>query len=217
MKCQFCGAQLLDNAKFCEECGSAQQNYSDSAPVFTPQPQYQQQGYQQYGGYQNQYQQPQYGQSRAGMGESRRSGEPESPIYTNFGTAIKLFFHNWKNFSGRSTRSEFWYAYLFQMIIGTVIGYVPFLPLLIFGLVISLVVYIPFLAVSIRRLHDIGKSGWWYLIAFTCVGAFVLLYWYSKPGDPCSNQYGPSAEELDAQNPPLDNSFNNYNNYNNYN
>ena len=210
MKCPYCGATLLDNAKFCEECGAVQSNYSDNAPDFGQQYQNQQPQYQQPQYQQPQYQQqPLYGQSRAGKGESQRSGEPSSPIYTNFGTAIKLFFHNWNNFSGRSTRSEFWYAYVLQFIIGTVTGFLP----LFLSLAASIVLFVPFLAVSLRRLHDIGKSGWWYLIAFTCVGAFVLLYWYAQPGDPVSNQYGPSSEELDMQD---QNTYNNFNNYNNF-
>ena len=200
MKCPYCGATLLNNARFCEECGAVQSNYSDAAPDFGQQAQYQQPQFQQ---------QPQYGQSRAGMGVSMRSGEPQSPIYTDFANAVKLFFHNWNNFSGRSTRSEFWYAYLLQMMIGVVTARLP----LIISLAASIAMFVPFLAVSVRRLHDIGKSGWWYLIAFTCVGAFVLIYWYSKPGDPLSNQYGPSAEELDIQNPRIGNNFNNTNNF----
>ena len=230
MICPFCGASLLDNAKFCEECG-AEQYYSSAAPGFGQQPNYQQPNYQQPNyqqpnyqqpnyqqpNYQQpNYQQPAYGQSRAGMGESQRAGEPESPIYTSFGTAVKLFFHNWNNFKGRSTRSEYWYAYLFQMIISFAISMVTIVPYGILGYLVSLVFFVPSLAVSIRRLHDIGKSGWWYLIVFTCVGAFVLLYWYSQPGSPVQNEFGPSAEELDMQNPMNESNFNSYNNYNQF-
>ena len=98
---------------------------------------------------------------------------------------------------------------LIEMMIGVVTARLP----LIISLAASIAMFVPFLAVSVRRLHDIGKSGWWYLIAFTCVGAFVLIYWYSKPGDPLSNQYGPLAEELDIQNPSIGNNFNNTNNF----
>ncbi|MBE6862947.1 MAG: DUF805 domain-containing protein [Ruminococcus sp.] len=179
MKCPYCGAELLNNAKFCEECGAAtgNDNYSSSAPQFS-------QPY----GQQQQNSRPQVDPNYV----------PDPPAFVTFPQAVKMFFKNWNNFSGRSTRSEFWYAYILQMIIGTVAGYIGMgnytVTLLASGLV-SLILFIPFLAASVRRLHDIGKSGWWYLIAFTCIGAFFLLYWYAQPGDPNENMYGPSAEQ----------------------
>ena len=61
----------------------------------------------------------------------------------------------------------------------------------------SLVVLIPSIAVSIRRLHDIGKSGWWLLIAFIpCIGAFVLLYFLIQDSQQESNQYGPNPKGM---------------------
>jgi uncharacterized membrane protein YhaH (DUF805 family) len=52
---------------------------------------------------------------------------------------------------------------------------------------------IPGIAVTVRRLHDINKSGWWILIAFTVVGIIPLIYWYCQPGTPGKNQYGGPA------------------------
>ena len=54
---------------------------------------------------------------------------------------------------------------------------------------------IPGIAAVVRRFHDIGKSGWWYFIAFVpCIGIFPLLYFLVKPGDVGENQYGPDPK-----------------------
>ena len=54
-----------------------------------------------------------------------------------------------------------------------------------------LAVFLPYLGVSVRRLHDINRSGWWILIGFVpLVGALLLIYWYVQPGTPGKNDYG---------------------------
>jgi len=53
---------------------------------------------------------------------------------------------------------------------------------------------IPGIAVGVRRLHDVGRSGWWMLIALTGIGAFVLLYWFVKDSEPGNNEYGPNPK-----------------------
>ena len=45
-------------------------------------------------------------------------------------------------------------------------------------------------AVMVRRLHDVNRSGWWFLIYLTIIGIFVLLYWYVQKGDEADNRYG---------------------------
>jgi uncharacterized membrane protein YhaH (DUF805 family) len=52
---------------------------------------------------------------------------------------------------------------------------------------------------SIRRLHDIGRSGWWVLIALTVIGIFVLLYWACKKGTPGPNSFGADPFGADGQ------------------
>lgn len=64
----------------------------------------------------------------------------------------------------------------------------PAMPIL--SLVVSLGLLIPSIAVSARRLHDVNKSGWWLLIAFTIVGLIPLLIWYVKKSDEGSNRFG---------------------------
>jgi uncharacterized membrane protein YhaH (DUF805 family) len=57
-----------------------------------------------------------------------------------------------------------------------------------------LAIFLPFLAVSARRLHDIGKSGWWYLISLTGIGFFLLIFWWVQDSDTNENQYGEATK-----------------------
>ncbi len=54
----------------------------------------------------------------------------------------------------------------------------------------TVVLFIPGLAVAVRRLHDIDRSGWWFLITFTVIGILLLIYWYVQPGTIGTNRYG---------------------------
>lgn len=125
-------------------------------------------------------------------------------------SAMRKYF----TFSGRAPRREFWMFVLIN-VIGAVILYFVDAALFgyntdfsadtsgfnasgsvngVFGTIWSLAHFIPGLAVSVRRLHDIGKSGWWVLIAIipvvNFIGVFVLIYWYIKSGDENANEHG---------------------------
>ena len=114
---------------------------------------------------------------------------------------------NYAGFSGRARRKEYWMFVLFNllfiiaaMIIDNVAG-LTFgdLPYGLFYILYALAVFIPSLAVSIRRLHDIGKSGWMVLISFIpIVGAIWLLVLMVTDSDPGENQYGPNPKEIVA-------------------
>ena len=80
----------------------------------------------------------------------------------NFGEAISSVFSKYATFSGRARRSEYWYFYLFNLMVSIVISFIPFVNMLA-GLW-SLVILIPSIAVTVRRFHDTGKSGWWYIV-----------------------------------------------------
>jgi len=58
------------------------------------------------------------------------------------------------------------------------------------------VFFIPSITVATRRLHDIGKSGWWQLLVFTGVGILVLIYWFALNGHAGANAYGPNPKEV---------------------
>ena len=58
--------------------------------------------------------------------------------------------------------------------------------------IIELALFLPSLGLAVRRLHDIGKSGWWWLLSFACcIGPIVLIIWFIKESDPVENEYGP--------------------------
>lgn len=79
----------------------------------------------------------------------------------SFGEAIKCVFSKYATFSGRARRSEYWYFYLFTFLVSLVFEFIPYVGLLSF--IWTLAIIIPSIAVTVRRFHDIGKSGWNYL------------------------------------------------------
>ncbi len=109
-----------------------------------------------------------------------------------FVDAIKVCFAKYVNFEGRAARPEFWYFVLFNIIVGTVAGLIDRqVHGDAVGNLVGLVFLLPGIAVTTRRLHDIGRSGWWQLISLTGIGVFVLLFWYCQRGELGSNAYGP--------------------------
>lgn len=110
---------------------------------------------------------------------------------------------NWKNFSGRTRRSGYWYAFLANMIVAFVLGFISGLvePLSILVSIYSLLVLVPYIALAVRRLHDTDHSGWWYLLALTGIGCIVLLIWFCQDSGP-DNKYGPSPKGYSAPGGP---------------
>ena len=123
-------------------------------------------------------------------------------------------------FSGRATRSEFWWFYLFTVLVNLVAtsqasSFVPTLLdgqdmteneslyflnnffFLYLSTITSLILLLPSLAVAVRRLHDVGRSGWWILIAFTVIGIIPLLIWYVTDTKDEENVYGPNPKTKD--------------------
>lgn len=103
------------------------------------------------------------------------------------------------DFSGRANREAFWMFYLVIFIVGAVfevLERIPGLadaPFIWLGGLFSLFTLIPFIALSARRLHDIGRSGWWQLIGLIpIIGWIILLYFFIKEGDAGTNAYGAS-------------------------
>jgi uncharacterized membrane protein YhaH (DUF805 family) len=111
-------------------------------------------------------------------------------------------------FSGRSRRMEYWYFVLFNIIVSIVLGAIDGLlgtlgsgtgVGLLSGLY-GLAILIPSLAVTVRRLHDIDRSGWWILIALVpLIGTIVLLVFALLEGTPGTNRYGPNPKEVTAR------------------
>ena len=111
------------------------------------------------------------------------------------------------DFNGRARRKEFWMFSLFNFLIAFVLMLAMIAltltlkpALIIVGYIIYvcylLAIFIPGLAVAVRRLHDIGKSGWYYLIGcIPLVGGIILLVWFCQDSQPGANEYGSNPKE----------------------
>lgn len=112
-----------------------------------------------------------------------------------FAEAIKMALtQNYCNFNGRSSRSEYWWFCLFSFIIGIAVN-------LIFGDgyvgqcasgLVSLAFLLPSLGLMVRRLHDIGKSGWFILFSLLpLIGWILIIIWTCRDSQQGDNEYGP--------------------------
>ena len=131
------------------------------------------------------------------------------------------------DFSGRARRKEYWMFILFNAIISFVLGFIDgLLGLNLLSYIYALVIFIPSLAVSVRRLHDIGRCGWWYLLpmvpfiglsallafgSFTSSAAIIvglaalgtgilMLVWFCTDSEGGSNKWGPNPKEEEGMN-----------------
>jgi len=116
-----------------------------------------------------------------------------------FTDAISSGFRNYVNFSGRAVRSEFWFWVLFAIIASVVAKLIDFAlfpssdvsPI---NSLVGLALFLPGLAMSVRRLHDIDRSGWWILLVLIpLIGAIILIIWYCQKGTTGSNRFGSEA------------------------
>ena len=99
-------------------------------------------------------------------------------------------FNKYFDFDSRSSRKEFWFWQLFRILMFLSITYIESLGLNGLLLISNFIFIIPEIAVSIRRLHDINKSGWWILLTITIIGIIPLTYYYCLKGDRNNNDYG---------------------------
>ncbi|MDV5168416.1 DUF805 domain-containing protein [Photobacterium rosenbergii] len=120
---------------------------------------------------------------------------------------MNWYIHVLKNyavFKGRAQRQEYWYFFLFNIIISIALSMLDSAlgnpgageGAGIIGTVYSLAILIPSIAVGVRRLHDIGKTGWWMLLGLIpLVGVLVLLYFFVQDSQPEANEYGPNPKD----------------------
>jgi uncharacterized membrane protein YhaH (DUF805 family) len=120
----------------------------------------------------------------------------------SFGAAIASFFSKYATFSGRARRSEFWYAVLFTTLVSVAISIVfPGTVMVVNDIPIQqsslpsnlwqLAIFVPSLALSWRRLHDVGRKGTYYLfILIPIVGWIMLLIQFLKDSQPGANAFG---------------------------
>lgn len=117
-----------------------------------------------------------------------------------FRDAVINGFRNYADFNGRAARPEYWWFFLFILVSSIVLTSLDGLlgtRGLLWGLgllqiAFNLAILVPALAVGARRLHDIGKPGWWLLVGIIpIIGGLVLVYFFVQRGAPGPNEYGP--------------------------
>ena len=108
---------------------------------------------------------------------------------------VSAIQQNYCNFSGRASRSEYWWYALFTFILSAAIGIIFCWSqdtMNIVNGIVNLALLLPGLGLAVRRLHDIGKSGWWLLLAFIpLIGAIILIVWFCQNSQMEPNEYGP--------------------------
>ena len=116
---------------------------------------------------------------------------------------LKVVRDNYANFQGRARRQEYWMFTLFNAIFifaliiisGMLVEATDSPALMSLYLIYAIGVFIPSLAVAVRRLHDTGKSGWYYFISFIpLIGGIWLIVLLATEGDNGTNQYGPDPK-----------------------
>ena len=116
-----------------------------------------------------------------------------------FKDAISSGFRNYIGFSGRAARSEYWYWVLFIFLL-QIVAWLIDMTLFGFnttgvnpiGVIVSLATLLPGIALSVRRLHDVDRLGWWVLLGLIpVVGWIVLIYWACLRGTVGANRFGP--------------------------
>ena len=134
----------------------------------------------------------------------------------SFKEAISICLkQKYSTISGRASRAEYWWFTLFTYLVYIVIytlsvvvmfylhrgsGAQMFGALLVIGLmsIISILLVVPSICVGIRRLHDIGRSGWWILLSFAPIVRFVILVFTLMPSQPTANEYDENPLEQES-------------------
>jgi uncharacterized membrane protein YhaH (DUF805 family) len=123
----------------------------------------------------------------------------------SFGDAVKTCFTKYVDFQGRASRPEYWWFFLSYVLVYVVLGIIAVAAKAPILLLVLLVYLLPLLSAAVRRLHDTGRSGWWYFIGLVpFVGFIILIVFLATEGQAGPNQYGgpPGGAALAAGGPP---------------
>ena len=103
----------------------------------------------------------------------------------------RVVFENYANFKGRASKAEYWWYILATILLGIITAIIDvILKIDVINPLLNLALLIPGIAVTVRRLHDTNKSGWWYLLIFTVIGLIPLLIWFIQKSDQQENRFG---------------------------
>ena len=165
MYCRNCGGIIADNAFACVHCGVKAGVGKNYCPTCGAQPD------------------PQAIVCVKCGSSLVKRGVADS-VENDFVHSIKTcFLEKYATFEGRASRSEYWYFYLLVF----ALGLIP-----IVNIIVALATFIPMLAAGVRRLHDVGKSGWMFLITLIpFIGAIWLIVLFASPSQEYDNEYGP--------------------------
>ena len=112
-----------------------------------------------------------------------------------FAEAVRtVIVKRYADFGGRSSRSEYWWFALFFVLLSILVEAILAMAgpsAAVLSVVVPLALFIPSLAVLIRRLHDLDRSGWWSLIALVPLVNLVLIFWLVRKGTEGDNRFGP--------------------------
>ena len=161
------------------------------------------------------YGQPQYG---AGLAPYTAAYDTNPRPSVTMSQAVKLWLKNWKNFSGRASRSEYWWVVLATSILGILLSIVLVVVMvamiaadngsgvlagtgiaIMYGLLglFGLATLVPSLSLGVRRLHDTNQSGWMYLLSFIpSVGGIILLVLMAQQSNPAGARFDDAAQPL---------------------
>lgn len=117
----------------------------------------------------------------------------------SFGDAVRNVLNNYTNFNGRARRSEYWFwalAYSIVCLVASALSQAIGSAAMVLFLLVLLALFLPTIAVTVRRLHDTGRSGgWWFISLVPFVGGLILLVLLVQDSAP-DNQYGPNPKGL---------------------
>lgn len=188
MQCATCGNPLTGTEAFCGRCGTRVEKTAPSGPRFCPKCGSEltaNTNFCEYCGFQV--------AGAAGPGYATASQYPNSGGLS-FAESVRVCLaQKFAVCRGRASRSEYWWFFLFNILLSAAYGAISLIPVInIIGFIALIVFCIPSFCVGIRRLHDLNASGWFCLIwLIPLVGSIFMLIWFCQKGTTGPNRFGP--------------------------